>query len=230
VARTIDIVAGVKGRSVDAVSADIRGRLQNSAFPLEYRAELMGDFAQQQAAKQRIAIAALGIGIGVIFILQAAFGSWALALAVGLTLPLAAGGGILAAAANGSAMSLAALGGLLTAVGIAARQTVLLVARYRAMRSREDMSFGPELVAAGIREHAAPIVRTALIVAGAVLPFAILGGLPGHEILGPLATVILGGLVTATLYSLCVVPALYSRFGAGAMPDPVDEEDLSTAV
>ena len=54
-------------------------------------------------------------------------------------------------------------------------------------------------------------------------------GLPGQEVLGPLAMVILGGLVTATLYSLCLVPALYSRFGAGAKPDPVESDDAEFA-
>ncbi len=229
VARTLDVVADVRGRSVAAVSADVRARLRAANFPLEYRAELLGDYARQQAAWQRIAIATVGVAIGIVFILQAAFGSWPLALALALTLPLAAGGGILAAAL-GTAPSLAAMGGLLTVLGVALRQSVLLVGRYRSLRTREGMGFGPELIQKGIRDHAAPIVITAVATAGAVLPFAIFGAQPGLEVLGPLAVVILGGLVTATLYSLCVVPALYARYGARAMPDAVEEEDLSVAV
>ncbi len=191
---------------------------------------MLGEFAKQQAAWNRLAIVALGVAIGIVFILQAAFGSWSLAFAVAVTLPLAVGGGVLAAAASGSGLSLPALGGLLTVLGIAVRQSVLLVSRYRSLRIGEGMSFGPELTRKGVREHAAPIVMTAIVTAGAVLPFAIFGARPGHELLGPLAVVILGGVVTATLYSLCVVPALYSRFGAGAMPDAADEEDLGVAV
>jgi len=230
VARTVDIVANVKGRSVDAVAADVRGRIRASAFPLEYRAELMGDFAKREAAWNRVLVAAAGAAIAIVFILQAAFGSWALALAVAVTLPIAVGGGILAAALSGTTPSLAAMGGLLTVLGISVRQTVLLVSRYRSLRKSEGMSFGPDLVQKGVLDHAGTIVTTALVTAAAVVPFAIFGAQPGHEILGSLAVVVLGGLVTATLYSLCVVPALYSRFGAGAMPDAVEEEDLGVAV
>jgi Cu/Ag efflux pump CusA len=73
-------------------------------------------------------------------------------------------------------------------------------------------------------------VTSAILTAAVVVPFAIFGAQAGHEVLGPLAVVILGGLVTGTMYTLGVVPALYSRFGEGAMPDAVDEDDLEVAV
>jgi len=230
VARTLDVAASVNGRSVDAVAADVRGRIRASAFPLEYRAELVGDFAKKEAATRRVMVATVAVAIGIVFILQAAFGGWALAFAIALTLPLAVGGCLLTAAMTGGALSLAAMGGLLTVLGIAVRQSILLASRYRTLRTREGMSFGPELIHKGVRDHAATIVTTALVTAAAVAPFAIFGAQPGHEVLGTLSVVVLGGLVTTTLYSLCVVPALYSRFGAGAMPDAVDEENLGVAV
>ena len=230
VARTLDIVAGVKGRKVDAVSADVRARIREAAFPLEYRAELLGDFARRQAAWQRVAMAAVGAAIGIIFILQAAFGSWALAFAVAITLPIAAGGAILAAAGLGTNPSLAAMGGVLTVFGLAVRHSVLLVGGYRTLRTRDRMDFGAEVVRKGTREQAAPILLTAIVTAAAVLPFALFRSQAGMEALGPLAVVILGGLVTATLYALCVVPALYARFGEKAMSDIVETEDLGVAV
>jgi Cu/Ag efflux pump CusA len=122
------------------------------------------------------------------------------------------------------------MGGLLTVLGITVRQAVMLVGRYRSLRTSDGMSFGPVLVQRGVLDHAGTIVTTALVTAAAMIPFAIFGARPGHEILGSLAVIVLGGLVTATLYSLCVVPALYSRFGAGAMPDAVEEVDLGVAV
>jgi len=230
VARILDVVANVKGRSVDAVAADVNQRIRQSSFPLEYRAELLGDFAKERAAANRIVVAALAVLIGIVFILQSAFRSWALALAVGLTLPLAAGGGILVAALAGAGLSLPAMAGLLTVMGLAARQSVLLVDAYRSLRVGEGKSLGPELIGRGLRDHAATIVMAPILAAGAVLPFAVFAARPGLEILGPLALVLLGGLVTSTLYSLNVIPALYARFGAGAMPDEVDQEDLSVAV
>ena len=230
VARTLDVVAGVKGRKVDAVSADVRGRLRTASFPLEYRAELMGDYAARQTALTRVAVAALGVAIGVFFILQAAFGSWALALAVALTLPLAVGGGLLAATSLDGTMSLVALGGLLTVLALTVRHAVVMVQYGRHLRTVEQMAFGSELVSRVVRDQAPAIVKSSLVVAAAAAPFVLLGSRAGHEVLGPLAIVILAGLVTGTLYALCVVPALYSRFGAGAMPDAVTDEDLGIAV
>jgi Cu/Ag efflux pump CusA len=75
------------------------------------------------------------------------------------------------------------------------------------------MTFGPELVMRGARERIAPIMMTALTTGLALVPLAIAGDLPGHEIEHPMALVILGGLVTSTLLNLLVVPALYLRFG-----------------
>jgi Cu/Ag efflux pump CusA len=230
VARVLDIVGNVKGRSIDAVTADVRSRLRDASFPLEYRAELMGDFARQEEGASRVVVATVGIAVGVLFILHAAFGSWALAFMVGLTLPLAVGGGLLAAAALGSGVSLSALAGLLAVLGLAARHTLMLVSHYRTLRTADGMAFGPDLVQAGIRDNAARVLMSVLLTAAAVLPFALFRAQPGNEVLGPLAVVILGGLVTAALYSLCVVPALYARFGAGAMPDAVESEDLDVAV
>jgi Cu/Ag efflux pump CusA len=230
VARTLDVVAGVKGRKADAVATDVRGRLATMSFPLEYRAELMGDYAAERSAWKRVAIATLGVAIGILFVLQAAFGSWGLALAVVLTLPAALGGGLLAAATLGGTVSLAALGGLLTVLALTVRHAVVMVQYCRHLRTHEGMSFGPDVVDRGVRDQVASVIKSTLLVAAAVLPFAWANGRAGFEVLGPLAVVILGGLVTGTLYSLCVVPALYSRFGEGAMPDAVTDEDLGIAV
>jgi Cu/Ag efflux pump CusA len=147
-----------------------------------------------------------------------------------LTLPLAVGGGLLAATSLDGTMSLVALGGLLTVLALTVRHAVVMVQYGRHLRTVEQVAFGPELVSRVIRDQAPMIVKSSLVVAAAALPFALLGNRAGHEVLGPLAIVILAGLITGTLYALCVVPALYSRFGAGAMPDAVTDEDLGIAV
>jgi Cu/Ag efflux pump CusA len=226
VARSIDIVAAVRGRSVNAVAADVRTRMRQASFPLEYRAELQGGFAKQEIAWTRFMAATIGVAIGILFVLQAAVGSWGLAFALLLTLPVALAGGVIAAAVSGATLSYAALGGFLTVLGLAVRQGILLIGRYRELRLREGRSFGPELLREGMREHAAPSLMTALVTAAAVLPFAVFGARVGHEALGPLAMVVLGGLATTVLYTLGIVPALYARFGAGAVSEVVSDEDL----
>ncbi|HKQ56857.1 MAG TPA: efflux RND transporter permease subunit [Candidatus Eisenbacteria bacterium] len=230
VARSVDVVANVNGRSVDAIAADVQARLKGAAFPLEYRAELLGDFAKQEATRMRVLIAAFFVAIGILFVLQAAFGSWGLAFTTLLTLPIAMAGGVLAAVASGVPMSLGATAGFMTVLGLAVRQAVLLVHRYRELRRQEGLEFGSEMIHRGTREHAATTIASAAVTAAVVLPLAIFGSRAGHEVLGPLAIVIMGGLVTTTLYTLSVVPALYARFGAGAMPDAVETEDLGVAV
>jgi Cu/Ag efflux pump CusA len=229
VARRLDVVANVNGRNVEQVAADVRARIHDAHFPLEYRAELLGDFADQQTARQRVLWASLAAGIGILFVLQAAFGSWKMAFPILLTLPIALTGGAIAAAVSGATLSIGAVAGFLTVLGVAIRQTVLLISRYRELRHDEGHAFGAELVQLGTRERATPILMASILTALAVLPFALFGSKPGLEILGPMAWVILGGLFTATFYTLCVVPGLYARFGASAMPDAVDEEDLMTA-
>ena len=229
VARCMDIVAGVKGRSADAVAADVRGRIRQMNFPMEYRAELLGEFAKKEQAWNRFLLASLGVAIGILFILQAAFGSWSLAFAVLLTLPLAVAGGVIAAAMSGASMSFASMAGLLTVLGLAVRQGALLIARFHEMRRSGGRTFGPELIQEGIREQAASILMVTLVTAAAVAPFAALAARPGLEAIGPLAIIILGGLVTSTLYSLAIVPALYARFGANSMSDTVSDEDLGIA-
>ena len=168
----------------------------------------------------------MGAGIGAWLVLQAAFGSWQLASAVVLTLPMALAGGVIAAAIGGGTLALGSLAGFLTVLGLAARQCVALVHRYRELRHDEGMAFGTELVRRGARDRAAPIWTAAIVTAAAVLPFVVFAAAPGHEILGPMALVILGGMVTSTLYALCVVPALYARLGAGAKIDESVDVDL----
>jgi Cu/Ag efflux pump CusA len=129
--------------------------------------------------------------------------------------------------AGGAALSLGSILGFLTVLGVAARQAMLLVSRCHELRHREGNEFGPALVLAAMRERGAAILTTAIVTGLAVAPFALLASRPGHEILGPMALVILGGLVTSTLYAFGIVPLLYARLGAGAMPDIVNEAELN---
>jgi CzcA family heavy metal efflux pump len=227
VARHLDVVAEVSGRSVDAVVGDVHRQIQASKFPLEYRAELVGDFARQQASSKRVMVVVIAAAIGIALVLQASFGIWSLALVVFLTLPMALAGGVFAALLTDGTFYLGSLAGFLTVLAITVRQAIMLISDYQKFRSQEGATFGPELVLRGIRDRTAPILITAIVTALAVLPFLVFGNLPGLEILRPMAVVILGSLVTSTLYMLCMVPALYLRFGASAIADEMlDEESL----
>jgi Cu/Ag efflux pump CusA len=226
VARRLDIIAGVNGRDVGQVTSDVQKLIRQTAFPLEYRAELMGDAAKQNANRLRLIAAAVIAGIGAVLLLQAAFGGWGVAFAVVLTLPMALAGGVITAVLDGGVLAFGSAAGLLTVLALAIRQSTMLVNSYRELRFQEGVTFGSKLVQRGTRQRVTPILTTAIVTAAAVLPFAIFRNAPGHEILGPMAWVILGGLVTSTLYVLCIVPALFMRFGANVTSEETMDEDI----
>jgi CzcA family heavy metal efflux pump len=209
VSRRMDIGLTISGRDPAAVVADVEDRLAAVDFPLEYHAELLGEYAERQAAQSRLLGFALAALIGIFLLLQAAFGSWRLASLLLVTLPMALVGGVLAALLGGGVLSIGSLVGFVTVLGIAARNGIMLINHYQHLEREEGEPFGPELVLRGARERLSPILMTSLVVALALLPLIIAGDRPGLEIVRPMAIVILGGLVTSTLLTLFVLPILY---------------------
>jgi CzcA family heavy metal efflux pump len=212
-ARRIHVDANVRGRDLGAVITDVKAALASVPFPQEYHPELLGEYQERQKAQDRLLLFAIAAAIGVFLLLQASFGSTRLAILSFLTLPSALVGGILAAWLGSGVVSLGALVGFFTVLGIAARNGIMMINHFQHLEKYEGMEFGPALVIRGARERLAPIMMTALATGLALVPLAIAGDLPGHEIEHPMAIVILGGLVTSTLLNLFVVPSLYLRFG-----------------
>jgi CzcA family heavy metal efflux pump len=209
--RRIDVGMNVRGRDLGSVVADVRDRLQDVKMPHEYHTELVGEFAEREAAQGRLLSFGLAAAIGIFLLLQTCIGSWRVAAFSFLTLPLALVGGLLAAFAAGGVISLGSLVGFLTVFGIAARNGILLINHYQHLEREEGEKFGPELVLRGSRERLAPILMTALATGLALVPLVISGEIPGAEIEYPMALVILGGLATSTLLNLFLVPTLYLR-------------------
>jgi len=210
--RRIDVAANVRGRDLGSVVKDIERGLEQVQFPLEHRAELLGEYAERQVAQNRMLIFAIAAGIGVFLLLVTSFGSWRLALLSFVTLPMALVGGVLAAFAGGGVISLGSLVGFFTVAGIVARNGIMMISHFQHLERYEGEAFGPALVLRGARERLSPILMTALATGLALVPLAISGNIPGQEIEYPMALVILGGLATSTLLNLFVVPSLYLRF------------------
>jgi Cu/Ag efflux pump CusA len=215
----IDIVAGVRGRDLSAVVEAVENRLDEIPFPVEYYPVLLGETAEREAAEERLLSFALAVGIGIFLLLHAAFRSWRLAGLFFLGLPLALAGGVFGALLDGAVVSMGSLMGFLGVLAVAIRQGIMLVRHYQDLEEHGGEPFGPGLVRRGTRERFEPIVVTALTTAAAMLPLVLLGNIAGLEIVHPIAMVILGGLVTATLFNLYLVPALYLRFGARREPE-----------
>jgi CzcA family heavy metal efflux pump len=223
--RKIDVGANVRGRALGAVVGDVEDALERVEFPLGYSYDLIGELAERQAANQRLQRFASIAGIAVLLLLVMAFGSWRLGLMAFLALPMALVGGLLGAYLfGGGIISLGSLVGFFTVLGIVARNGIMLITHCQHLEREEGEPFGPGLVLRAAKERLAPILMTALATGLALVPLVIAGEIPGAEIEYPMAIVILGGLVTATLLNLFIIPALYLRFGrrrtAPAPPAP----------
>ena len=212
--RSIDVGANLDGtRDLGSVVNELEERMElEIAFPLEYRAELLGEFQERQAASGRLNTFAIVAAIAVLLLLQASFRSWRLAMLSFLTLPFALVGGVIAAFLGGGVISLGSLVGFFTVLGIVARNGIMLISHYQHLEKEEGMEFGQELILRGAQERLVPILMTVMTTGLALVPLIIGGNIPGQEIEYPMAIVILGGLITATLLNLFVVPSLYWRF------------------
>lgn len=215
-ARRIHVEADVSGRDLGAVVADVEAAIESVEFPLGYNAVILGEFAERQAASQRIVLAALVAAIAILILLRISVESWLMAFLSFLSLPAALVGGVLAAwLFSDGVISLGSMVGFLTILGVAARNGIMMINHYQHLEDEEGVPFGRELVIRGSKERVAPIMMTVLTAGLALVPLVIAGNIPGHEIEHPMAIVILGGLFSSTLINLFVLPALYLRFGKG---------------
>ncbi|MEW5956926.1 MAG: efflux RND transporter permease subunit [Chloroflexota bacterium] len=218
VSRFVDVFVNVRGRDLGSVAAAIESRLQAVEFPYEFHAEVLGASPERQAAQQRMLGMVAAAVIGIFLLLQAAYGSWRLAFVAILTLPMALAGGLLAALIGGGMLSLGSLFGFLTVLGIAVRNGIVMTSHWQHLEQHEGETFGPELVMRGAGERLGPILMAALTTGLALLPMVIAGNIAGTELIHPMAVVILGGLVTSTVLTLFILPALYLRFGSSPVP------------
>jgi CzcA family heavy metal efflux pump len=218
--RLTEVDANVSGRDLGAIAADVRAMMAAEQLPAGYTLSLQGEAVEREAAQHKLIWYGLAALVLILLLLQAAFRQWRLAWLLMLTLPMALVGGVLTAWGALGTITLGALVGFFTVLGIAARNGILLISHFRHLEEEEGMPFGHDLVIRGASERLAPIMMTALATALALAPLVVNGNRPGQEIEYPMAVVILGGLATATLLNLFILPALYLAFGRGRRADP----------
>jgi CzcA family heavy metal efflux pump len=231
VSRYIDVTANVQGRSYGAVAADVENSVAGIDLPLEYHIELLGDTAQRQASLQQTLIIAVVAAVGIFLLLQATFWSWHMAFAVFLTVLASLSGGLITALIAGGEITIGSLFGFLVILGLSLRFNIVMVKHMQHLEQNEGVEFGPDLVVRGAVERMKPVLITAFGVGIAFLPILFAGAIPGLEILHPMVVVLLGGLITTTLFSLLILPALYSRYGMHTEPESeraFDSEQVTT--
>lgn len=212
--RSIDVGANIDGsRDLGSVVDEVEDVLATVDWPPESRAEMLGEYTEREAASTRLYIFAGAAAVLIFLLLQTSYRSWRLATLSFLTLPVALVGGALAAFFFGDGIiSLGSLVGFLAVFGIVARNGIMLINHAQHLEEVEGERFGPELVLRAAQERLTPILMTIGTTCLALVPLVASGSIPGQEIEHPMAIVILGGLVTATLLNLLVVPSLYLRF------------------
>jgi len=220
VSRKLDIEAGVSGRGVADVKADVERRLADLRLPLEYHAQVIDHRLAEEINEGQVIGFGLAAAIAMLLLAQAALCSWRLAALAFLSLPAALAGGVAGALALGGSITLGALIGLMALLGLAARQVLVLIGHLQRLEQVEGMPFGEELVRRGAQERLPAMLASAAALGAAMAPFVFMGSTAGLEIVHPMAVVVLCGLLTSSALTLFVLPALYLRSETGR-PRPV---------
>lgn len=212
-ARRTAVKFSARGRDLGSLIAEAKERVGAAiALPTGYHVEWTGAFENQQRAVARLRLIVPVTLIAIFFLLFTAFDSGWLAFLILLVVPFAAVGGVLALPLAGLNLSVSALVGFMALFGIAMLNGVILVERIRELSGRGQPV--AEAIRNGALSRVRPVAMTALMAALGLLPMA-LSTAVGAETSRPFAVVIIGGLITATLVTLFVLPVLYPWFERG---------------
>ena len=208
------VTAEVKGRAlssfVNAVKKHIAAQV---TLPRGTYLVYAGDAPEQARAQQDLLLHSALAAAGVALLLYMALGGVRSTILVFANLPFALAGGVVMVLATGGVLSIGSLVGFVTLFGITLRNAIMLISHYRHLVEVEGVAWGKDAAIRGAAERLSPILMTALVTALGLLPLALTSGAPGNEIEGPMAAVILGGLITSTLLNLLILPTLALRYG-----------------
>jgi HME family heavy-metal exporter len=218
VRRRIVIQCNASGRGLVDIVRDIKARLQpvENALPTGYFVEYGGQFESQQSASRVMAVCFAAALVGMFLVLFTMFRSATLALQVLVALPMAFIGSVAALYFTGQTLTVAAMVGFISLCGIASRNGILLINHYLHLVQHEGETWSRSMIVRAGQERVAPVLMTALTSGIGLVPLALAAGQPGKEILYPVATVIIGGLITSTALEFLVRPAMFWKFGLKA--------------
>jgi len=209
--RRISVQANVRDRDVGSFVADVRRALEQVDLPAGYYTRLGGQFENLERAQQRLLIVVPIALLLILSLLYITYGRLADALRVFTGVPFAAVGGVVALWLRGMPFSISAGVGFIALSGVAVLGDMVLVSQVRRLLA---MGRDPdEAIREAAETRLRPVLMTGLVAAVGFIPMALNTGV-GAEVQRPLATVVIGGIITATFATLVVLPVLYSTFGA----------------
>ncbi|HWL07861.1 MAG TPA: efflux RND transporter permease subunit, partial [Planctomicrobium sp.] len=215
VRRRVVLQCNVSDRGVVDVVQEIQQKIAPivASLPEGYFVEYSGQFESQQSASRLIAVLFLVSLMGVFLALYSMFRSVNLSLQVMTALPMAFIGSVVALVITGQTLTIAAMVGFVSLTGIASRNGILLLNHYLHLVRYEGEDWTKEMIVRAGLERLAPVLMTALTAGIGLVPLVLAADEPGKEILYPVATVILGGVISSTLLDFFVHPALFWLFG-----------------
>jgi len=218
VQKRIVVQCNVSGRGLVDVVKEIQEKQApvRASLPPGYFVEYSGQFESQQKASRVIIILFTISMFGVFMVLYTMFRSINFSLQVMAALPMAFIGSVAALIITGQTLTIAAMVGFISLGGIASRNGILLLNHYLHLVKHEGETWSKEMIVRAGQERLAPVLMTALTSGIGLVPLAMAAGEPGKEILYPVATVIIGGLLTSTVLEFFVRPALFWTFGLSA--------------
>lgn len=228
--RVATVTAGVAGGDAASFVAQAKRRIaQGIRLPGGTYLEYAGTAQAQKQSTRQLLFSALIAAVFIVLLLSLVLTRpWNLLLILA-NLPFALVGGVLTVMLFlNSTLSMGGMVGFVTVFGITLRNSIMLIAHYEHLVHVEGVPWGQQAAIRGAQERVIPILMTALVTAFGLLPLAVASEAPGNAIEGPMAIVILGGLVTSTVLNLLLMPALSCRYGRFSQPELVEAPDADS--
>jgi CzcA family heavy metal efflux pump len=208
------VTANVQGRDIQSFTDELKSKIDKEVKLTSgnYLA-FTGEAEEQAKSREDLIVHSALATVGIFLMLYIAFGRLRNLLLTFANLPFALIGGVFAVMFTGGWISLGSLVGFVTLFGITLRNSIMLVSHYQHLVDHEGMVWNLETCIRGASERLPSILMTALVTALGLLPLAIGSGEPGREIEGPMASIIVGGLVTSTILNLLILPTIMLHFG-----------------
>ena len=223
--RRIVVSANVQGRDLGTTVKEMQQKVNASLkLPQGYFLQWGGQFESQQSASRLIGVLSIFSFLGIFLVLYSHFKSSRIVLQIMLNIPLALIGSVITVLITGGTFSIATLVGFITLTGIASRNGIMMISHYIHLVQHEGEAFGDKMIIRGSLERLVPVLMTALVAALALIPLTLDASAPGKEILYPVATVILGGLISSTLLDIIVTPVVFKIFGGKALKKYLDAQ------
>ena len=212
--RVQSVTAHVEDSDLESLMNELKHRVISEVeFPAGTYPEFTGALLERAQAREDLILYSLLSGIGVLLLIYIAIGNFRNMLLMLLNIPFALVGGVFAVVLTGDLISVGSMVGFVTLFGITVRNSIMLVSHFQYLVAVDKLPWGMDTVIKGAYERLPSILMTALVTALAMLPIAFDSDNAGREIMGPMASIIIGGMASSTILNLLIMPTVMLKFG-----------------